>query len=208
MQKKKEIISAKESVSSVLCRCKYLYLLYDDTFLLNQNYVFTTEGHPLPVLSDWHERLPETDIPTNRTFVKVCVNTTKVCTHHNLESIYLLMNQKHVSWQNKTPCKFLFWLGTLLILPWNIDILTEEDLTLQSGKQARQASAMSLQICPATTWSSGACGGGQQVESVCHILDARSDHRCSTDEECGVDSTTCRSRSCSIAGYCGLWLFI
>ncbi|CAM8878392.1 unnamed protein product [Rhodiola kirilowii] len=26
--------------------CKYLYLLFDDSFLANQNYIFTTEGHP------------------------------------------------------------------------------------------------------------------------------------------------------------------
>ncbi|KAF3437093.1 hypothetical protein FNV43_RR19846 [Rhamnella rubrinervis] len=128
--------------------CKYLYLLFDDTFLVDRNYVFTTEGHPLPVLSAWHERLPETYIPTNWTFAK-------------------------------TP------------------------------KQARRASAMSLQVCPATTLSSGENGGGgQQVESACHIPDARIDHKCSADEQCGVDSTTCRRRSCSIAGYCGLWLFI
>lgn len=38
--------------------CKYLYLLYDDSFLDNRNYIFTTEGHPLPILSSWHERHP------------------------------------------------------------------------------------------------------------------------------------------------------
>jgi mannosidase alpha-like ER degradation enhancer 1 len=78
---------------------------------------------------------------------------------------------------------------------------------VQSGKQARRASAMSLQVCPATTLNAGG-HGDRQVESACHICDARTDHRCFTDEECGVDSTTCRRRSCSMAGYCGLWLFI
>lgn len=38
---------------------------------MDGNYIFTTEGHPLPVLSDWHERLPEAYIPSNWTFVKV-----------------------------------------------------------------------------------------------------------------------------------------
>ncbi|KAH7528514.1 hypothetical protein FEM48_Zijuj05G0080200 [Ziziphus jujuba var. spinosa] len=122
--------------------CKYLYLLFDDTFLLGRNYIFTTEGHPLPVLSSWHERLPETYIPTNWTFIK-------------------------------------------------------------TGKQGRRASSMSLQVCPATMLN-----GGQRIESACHVPDSRSDHRCSTNEECGIDSTTCRPRSCSTAGYCGLWLFI
>ncbi|KAK2355696.1 Glycosyl hydrolase family 47 protein [Trifolium repens] len=121
--------------------CKYLYLLFDDSFLLKSNYVFTTEGHPLPVLSTWHEELPETYIPTNWTTLK------------------------------KQP--------------------------------TNRASAMSLQVCPAMTLNSG-----QHIESACHISDVRIDHRCLTDEDCGVDATTCRRRSCSMAGYCGLWLFI
>ncbi|KAH9720057.1 alpha-mannosidase I MNS5 [Citrus sinensis] len=125
--------------------CKYLYLLFDDSFLVDRNYVFTTEGHPLPVLSSWHDRLPEAYIPSNWTF-------------------------------------------------------------LPSEKQARRASAMTLQVCPAMSLD---CGHGcQQVKSACHIPDARSDHRCFGDEECGVDATTCRRRTCSMAGYCGLWLFI
>ncbi|XP_024972304.1 alpha-mannosidase I MNS5 isoform X2 [Cynara cardunculus var. scolymus] len=51
--------------------CKYLYLLFNDSALMGRNYVFTTEGHPLPVLSDWHERLPDTYIPSNWTSIKV-----------------------------------------------------------------------------------------------------------------------------------------
>ncbi|KAJ8753626.1 hypothetical protein K2173_022867 [Erythroxylum novogranatense] len=125
--------------------CKYLYLLFDDTFLVDQNYIFTTEGHPLPVLTDWHERLPEAYIPSNWTYAK-------------------------------------------------------------GEKQRRRASAMSLQVCPAR--SSSLAQGHESVESACHIPDTRSDHRCISDEECGVDATSCRRRSCSMAGYCGLWLSI
>ncbi|RXH96263.1 hypothetical protein DVH24_008767 [Malus domestica] len=33
--------------------------------------IFTTEGHPPPVLSSWHERLPETYIHSNWTCLKV-----------------------------------------------------------------------------------------------------------------------------------------
>ncbi|KAA8542630.1 hypothetical protein F0562_023871 [Nyssa sinensis] len=74
--------------------CKYLYLLFDDSFLVDRNYIFTTEGHPLPVVSAWHERLPETYIPSNWTSVK-------------------------------------------------------------PEKKTKRASAMSLQVCPATTLNSG-----------------------------------------------------
>ncbi|KAL0342790.1 UNVERIFIED_CONTAM: Alpha-mannosidase I MNS5 [Sesamum calycinum] len=125
--------------------CKYLYLLFDDSFLVNKNYIFTTEGHPLPILSSWHERLPEAYLPSNWTSVK-------------------------------------------------------------SEEQQKRASAMSLRICPASTLN---CRNSHPpLESVCHIPDARSDHRCISDEDCGVDSTSCRRRSCSMAGYCGLWLSI
>ncbi|RVX18226.1 hypothetical protein CK203_006706 [Vitis vinifera] len=56
---------------------------------------------------------------------------------------------------------------------------------MQSEKQAaRRSSAMSLQVCPATTLNSGR--SSQQVESACHIPDAQSDHRCLTEDECGL----------------------
>ncbi|XP_019197247.1 PREDICTED: alpha-mannosidase I MNS5 [Ipomoea nil] len=125
--------------------CKYLYLLFDDSFLVNRNYIFTTEGHPLPVLSTWHDRLSEAYLPSNWTSFK---------------------HEKH----------------------------------------RKRASAMSQRICPATTLSHEQ--EYQHLESACHIPDTRGDHRCLTDEDCGVDSTTCRRRSCSMAGYCGLWLLI
>ncbi|KAJ4959991.1 hypothetical protein NE237_019901 [Protea cynaroides] len=125
--------------------CKYLYLLFDDSFLVNKNYIFTTEGHPIPVRSDWHDRLPEIYVPTNWTFVT---------------------GEKH----------------------------------------GKCASAMSLKVCPADILSprGGNAVGG--VESACHVPDSHVDHRCMTNEECGIDSTSCRQRSCSMAGYCGLWL--
>ncbi|KAL3818651.1 hypothetical protein ACJIZ3_004556 [Penstemon smallii] len=120
--------------------CKYLYLLFDDSFLVNQNYIFTTEGHPLPILSSWQERLPVAYIPSNWTSVK-------------------------------------------------------------SGYQPKRASAMSLRMCPANC-------GNELLQSACHIPDFQADHRCVTDEDCGIDSTSCRRRSCSMAGFCGLWLSI
>ncbi|KAL6524395.1 Alpha-mannosidase I mns5 [Orobanche hederae] len=123
--------------------CKYLYLLFDDSFLANRNYIFTTEGHPLPILSSWHERIPEAYIPSNWTSVK-------------------------------------------------------------SQEQPKRASAMSLRLCPAANCRDN----HHSLESACHIPDARPDHRCLNDEDCGVDSTSCRWRSCSMAGYCGLWLSI
>lgn len=126
--------------------CKYLYLLYDDSFLVDQNYVFTTEGHPLPVKSAWHERLPESYIPTNWTSV-------------------------------------------------------------MGANYERRESAMSMQVCPGIGhFPEGTAG--HHVESVCHIPDVRADYRCLSDDDCGVEATSCRRRTCSMAGYCGLWLLI
>ncbi|KAL0440841.1 UNVERIFIED_CONTAM: Alpha-mannosidase I MNS5 [Sesamum radiatum] len=137
--------------------CKYLYLLFDDSFLVNKNYIFTTEGHPLPILSSWHERLPEAYLP--------------VIGHPLREKVQYA------------------------IAP-----------LIRSEEQQKRASAMSLRICPASTLN---CRNSHPpLESVCHIPDARSDHRCISDEDCGVDSTSCRRRSCSMAGYCGLWLSV
>lgn len=119
--------------------CKYLYLLFDDSFLAGRNYIFTTEGHPLPVLSKWLDPFPES---------------------------YFLPNST----------------------------------VIQGTSRSRRASALSMQLCPATLLKN------QEVESACHILDARVNHKCLADEDCGVDATTCRRRSCSMVGYCGLWL--
>ncbi|KAJ4756888.1 hypothetical protein LUZ62_091293 [Rhynchospora pubera] len=116
--------------------CKYLYLLYDDSFVAGRNFVFTTEGHPLPVRSLWHERLPEAYITSNRTSFK----TSRV-------------------------------------------------------------SPLSSQVCPEMI-------RGAKVESACHVPDLRVNHQCTSDAECGIDSTSCRKRTCSIAGYCGLWRFV
>lgn len=125
--------------------CKYLYLLFDDSFLVGRNYIFTTEGHPLPVLGAWHDRLPETYTSANLTLV-------------------------------------------------------------QKASQVRPVSAMAQKICPATTRSTYK-PEIQKLESACHVPDTQNDHRCWSDEECGVDATTCRWRTCSMAGYCGLWSF-
>ena len=66
---------------------------------------------------------------------------------------------------------------------------------------------MSMQVCPANLLKPR-LDNGQQIESVCHVPDTRDDHRCLTDDDCGIDSLNCRRRSCSMAGYCGLWLLI
>ncbi|WOL06539.1 alpha-mannosidase I MNS5 isoform X4 [Canna indica] len=124
--------------------CKYLYLLFDDSFLADENYVFTTEGHPLPIKISWHEKLPAAYIPSNWT-------------------------------------------------------------SLKGGNLAVGLSALSQQVCPAT--SSG-LSISPQIESACHVPDLHSDHRCRIDDECGIDSSNCRKRVCSMAGYCGLWLFV
>ncbi|KAL8141970.1 hypothetical protein V2J09_015002 [Rumex salicifolius] len=118
--------------------CKYLYLLFDDSFLSGKNYIFTTEGHPLPLLSEWLDRLPEAYFLPNSTII-------------------------------------------------------------QGSSRSRRASSLSMQLCPATLLKN------QDIESACHIPDARDNHKCLDDEECGIEAISCRRRSCSMVGYCGLW---
>uniref|UniRef100_A0A453PKY5 alpha-1,2-Mannosidase n=1 Tax=Aegilops tauschii subsp. strangulata TaxID=200361 RepID=A0A453PKY5_AEGTS len=67
--------------------CKYLFLLYDDSFLRNKNYIFTTEGHPLPVMSTWHEKTPRLDVPTNWTVVKRTATNRFVRAHCHPKSV-------------------------------------------------------------------------------------------------------------------------
>lgn len=124
--------------------CKYLYLLFDDTFLADKNYIFTTEGHPLPIRSSWHEKLPEMYISYNWTSAKTAI-------------------------------------------------------------QPSRKSALTQKVCPAII--SSIEKSGLKVESACHIPDLYRNHRCKRDEDCGTDSTSCKQRTCSIAGYCGLWSF-
>ncbi|AAD45990.1 Similar to gb/U04299 mannosyl-oligosaccharide alpha-1,2-mannosidase from Mus musculus. ESTs gb/R84145 and gb/AA394707 come from this gene [Arabidopsis thaliana] len=122
--------------------CKYLYLLFDDSFVAKRNYIFTTEGHPIQVVSSWHEKLPETYFSGNWTLSK-------------------------------------------------------------SGAWESRASALSLQVCPLISLNSR--HPEQQRESACHVLDEQINHKCWSNKECGVDATTCRLRTCSGVGYCGLW---
>nr|AWA44947.1 alpha-1,2-Mannosidase [Saccharum officinarum] len=124
--------------------CKYLFLLYDDSFLRNQNYIFTTEGHPLPIRSTWHEKFPAAYVPSNWTFVKDEIQPIRV-------------------------------------------------------------SALSSQVCPETIFRKSV---GTPWESACHVPDAHASHRCRTDDDCGIEAITCKKRTCSMAGYCGLWLVI
>jgi len=124
--------------------CKYLFLLYDDSFLRNQNYIFTTEGHPLPIRSTWHEKFPATHFPRNWTFVK-------------------------------------------------------------DETQPIRVSALSSQVCPETVFQKSV---GSPWESACHVPDVHASHRCRTDDDCGIEAVTCKKRTCSMAGYCGLWLVI
>ncbi|WVZ73721.1 hypothetical protein U9M48_021999 [Paspalum notatum var. saurae] len=124
--------------------CKYLFLLYDDSFLRNQNYIFTTEGHPLPIRSTWHEKFPATHVPSNWTFVK-------------------------------------------------------------DESQPIRVSALSSQVCPETIFRQIV---GSPWESACHVPDSYASHRCRIDDDCGIEAVTCKKRTCSMAGYCGLWLVI
>jgi len=58
--------------------CKYLYLLFDfDNFVNSQNYIFTTEGHPLPMNMPWHKN-------STGTVRDICANHQPKLTAYNI----------------------------------------------------------------------------------------------------------------------------
>lgn len=98
------------------------------------------------------------------------------------------------------------WLIIIILLndpsPWIFCPLN----VLQQLEKAKQPSALSNRVCPSTT-TLEPDNYPVGLESACHVLDARTDHRCYTDEDCGVDSVNCIPRECSAHGYCGDWYF-
>lgn len=92
------------------------------------------------------------------------------------------------------------------LLDWgNIGLVCDTDNFLQDDNQTIRVSALSSQICPETVFRKNVAS---QWESACHVPDVYPSHRCSTDDDCGIESVTCRKRTCSMAGYCGLWLVV
>jgi mannosidase alpha-like ER degradation enhancer 1 len=75
----------------------------------------------------------------------------------------------------------------------------ELEAEAEKGYPAR-GSALSSMVCPLF---SVAAGRDRSVfTTACHERDRRDDHRCDTDDECGVDAASCRARGCSKHGYC------
>ncbi|KAG0472438.1 hypothetical protein HPP92_016984 [Vanilla planifolia] len=107
-----------------------------------------------------------------------------------VSKVYLTYNAYTIrsSWHEKLPGSYI---------PENWTTVKNEDLVFYT-------SSLSRQVCPATARTNTI----RHVESACHVPDYNVDHRCRTGNDCGVDSTTCRQRTCSLAGYCGLWAFI
>ncbi|KAM3002384.1 hypothetical protein FF2_038549 [Malus domestica] len=154
---------------------------------------------------------------------KVWSNTREVfvgpSTLHPTEKYYPLrpeLAESTFDLYQATKCPWYIEVGESILNSLNLYTKVERgfanirDVTtmqLEDHQHNRKASAMCVQVCPPTTMNSWECGG-EQVESACHVPDDCSDHRCLTDDECGIYSTNCRRRWCGLAGYCGLWLFI
>ncbi|KAK8968595.1 putative alpha-mannosidase I MNS5 [Platanthera guangdongensis] len=76
--------------------------------------------------------------------------------------------------------------------------------TFPSEDDALLSNSMSQRVCPVISPAKTT----HRVESACHIPDNCPGYRCRTNDECGIDSTTCRKRTCSLTGYCGLWVVV
>ena len=56
--------------------------------------------------------------------------------------------------------------------------------------------ALTHRVCPAYSHSA------VSVLSLCHLLDTHADHSCKDQRDCGVDSSSCTPRFCSLHGFC------
>ena len=69
----------------------------------------------------------------------------------------------------------------------------------------RCGSAMQLKVCPNFRGFLSLQDETLMVESACHVLDQTADHKCKSSRDCGIDASSCKRRTCSFSGYCGLW---
>jgi len=79
--------------------CKYLYLLFDlDNFVNKENYLFTTEGHILPINLPWHKNSPDTirDVCINERYM----NTSDRITN-DLRNYHLFFGNSYMKYQEK-----------------------------------------------------------------------------------------------------------
>ena len=60
----------------------------------------------------------------------------------------------------------------------------------------RRPDALTYRVCPAYGHSS------VTVLSLCHLVDTHADHSCQDQRDCGVDSSSCTPRVCSLHGFC------
>lgn len=56
--------------------------------------------------------------------------------------------------------------------------------------------ALQARVCPAYGHP------GSNVLSLCHLTDLWPSHSCTSEQDCGVDSSSCRPRVCSLHGFC------
>ncbi|CAL9216452.1 unnamed protein product [Arabidopsis halleri] len=113
-----------------------------------------------------------------------------------------LEDHQHSFFLAETCVHFLIRYSFLTYTMQNITLVVIS-LSSQSGAWESRASALSLQVCPLISLNSR--HPEQHRESACHVPDEQINHKCRSNKECGVDATTCRLRTCSGVGYCGLW---
>ena len=74
--------------------------------------------------------------------------------------------------------------------------LQPSSTTCSANATLHRPDALTRRICPAYGHPAA------KVLSVCHLVDAHPNHACKSERDCGVDSSTCRPRVCSLHGFC------
>lgn len=168
---------------------KYLYLLYNDSFLKKGHaFVFTTEGHPFPVVPELR------NVPMSRR--ELPPRYRGWCFGADLG--YELLG-------HKCSC-----LDVRICPAWErtpdddeeapaeaADQIAEQssDQTAESTEQPTELEELALRA-PAPLRSEAG------VESACHVFDGPNGSACASSKDCGVDAVNCRERLCSNHGFC------
>ncbi|KAK9826719.1 hypothetical protein WJX81_001107 [Elliptochloris bilobata] len=194
--------------------CKYLFLIADPTFLQGGDYVFTTEGHPIPIQAGRRRRPPqqcaaphgdgggsddgrggaggtcaaEAAVPAALRSLRLARKLARMRALHGVPPI------EGGPWG--TPAT-AYGRGSSSGQDAGVPESPPPLVPPDWGFHGSNTSALQARLCPHL-----AAAGGTRVLTACHTRDAENDGACSGNAECGVDAWTCRRRVCSEHHFC------
>ncbi|CAL8468306.1 g7846 [Coccomyxa elongata] len=212
--------------------CKYLFLLSNDTFWRSGNYIFSTEGHPIPVGHPLMRRgapqcrAGDDKLPTQRFQQASGASITEA------GEASTSLRDKEMSGEAAAVTAPAAEHGTegggaseggVLVERGDIEghgagVGASGELlgVSEAGEEPQCREAVSARRehrfplywgwlhSNASALDALVCPDFTQdiVVSACHIRDAHAGHACAGNADCGVDGASCRRRTCSEHGVC------